>query len=74
MQLQDLIDQYAKLNQRIREQVLLSKAYDQEYQSTVEKNVTAKSLIQSFIELNGYVIGHYQIKDLVTDKQLKHTI
>jgi hypothetical protein len=49
VQLQDLIDQYAKLNQRIREQVLLSKAYDQEYQSTVEKNVTAKSLIQSLM-------------------------
>ena len=37
-------------------------------------NVTAKNLIHTFIELNGYIIGHYQIKDLITDRQLNHSL
>ena len=59
MDLQSQINSYQKLNQRFREQIFLSKAYDSEYETFLQSNMTAKTLIHNFLELNGYVIGQY---------------
>ena len=66
-----LIDVNMKMRQEEREKRLFRKEYDEEY---AKKKTNPRDLIHSFIELNGYRLGFYQITDLLSERQLSHEI
>ena len=77
--MQFIIDYYSKITQKQREgklhfnikfplELLIAKNYDVDYPEIV-KNVTAKALVQSFVELNDYQLGHYQLRDIITENR-----
>jgi hypothetical protein len=63
-----LIDYYSRAHRQQREKDIKEKKYDDDFISFKPSTRTAKQLIHTFIELNGFRLGHYIIRDLYSER------